>query len=89
MLDGATPASLLLIAHSEFFCLFHVDETCLKLYAFTIVHPTSPCKNVVVYLFFDHCLIVEGSQSLGVVSLIVRLVLLGVEYLCLQELFGH
>ena len=35
MLDGATPAPLLLllfwlIANGELFCLFRVDETCLK-----------------------------------------------------------
>ena len=71
MLDGATPAPLLLIVHCELFCLLHVDDTCLKLYALTIVHPTSPCKHIVVYLLFDHCLLVEGYQLLDVVSLIV------------------
>ena len=71
MLDGATPAPLLLIVHCGFFCLFRVDETFLKLYSLTIVHPTSPCKHIVVYLLFDHCLLVEGSQSLDVVLLIV------------------
>ena len=71
MLDGPTFALLLLIVYCESFCLFHVDETCLKLYALTIVHPTSPCKDIVVYLLFDHCLLVEGSQSLDIVLLIV------------------
>ena len=87
MLDGATPAPLMLIVNCEFFCLFHVDETCFKLYDLNIVHTTSPCKHIVVYLLFDHCLLVEGSQSLDVVSLIVCLVLPGMECFCLQELF--
>ena len=80
MLDGATPAPLLLIVHCGLFCLFRVDETCLKLYALTIDHPTSPCKHIVAYSLFDHCLLVEGSRSLDVVSLIVLIVLLGVEF---------
>ena len=79
MLDVDTPAPLLLIFHCEFFCLLHVDKTCLKLYALTILHPTSPFKYIVVYLLFDNCLLVEGSQLIDVVSLIVLLVLLGVE----------
>ena len=92
MLDGATLAPLLLlpfrlIAHGESFCLLHVDETCLKLYPWTIFNPTSPCKNVLVNLLFHHCLLVEGSQSLYILSLIIRLVLLGVEYFGAQELF--
>ena len=86
MLDGATPAPLLLIVHFGFFCLFHVDETCLKLFALTIVHPTSSYKNIVVYLLFHNFLLVEGSQSIDVVSLMVLLVLLGVECFCLQEM---
>ena len=71
MLDGATPELLLLIVNCKLFCLLHVDETCLKLYALTTVHPTPPCKYIVVYLLFDHCLLVEGSQSLDVVLSIV------------------
>ena len=71
MLDGATPEPLLLIVHCDFFCLFHVDETYLKLYPLTIVRPTSPSKHIIVYLLFDHFLLAEGSQSLDVVSLIV------------------
>ena len=92
MIDGATPAPLLflfsrLIFHCEFLCLFLVDETCLKLYPLSIVHPTLPCKHVIVYLFFDHCLLVEGSQLLDIVLLIVWLVTLGIECFCLKELF--
>ena len=86
MLDIPTFALLLFIVHCESFCLFHVGETFLKLYALTIVHPTSPCKHIVIYLLFDHCLLLEDSQLLDVVFLIVRLVLLGVECLCLQKL---
>ena len=76
MLDGATPAPLLLlllrlIDNGEFFCLLHVDETCLKLYPWTIVHTTSPCKHVLVNVLFHHFLLVEGYQSLYIVSLIV------------------
>ena len=87
MLDGATPAPLMLMVNCEFFCLFHVDDTCFKLYPLTIVHPTLPCNHVIVYLLFDHCLLVEGTQSLDIVTLIVRLVLLRVECFCLRELF--
>ena len=71
MLDGATPTLLLLIVHCEFFLLFHVEETCFELYALTIVHHTLHFKQIFVYLMFDHCLLVEGSQYLDVVSLIV------------------
>ena len=86
------PAPLLLllfrlIYHGELFCLFHVDETSLKLYPWTIVHPTSPCKHVIVNLLCAHCLLVEGSQSREIVSLIVWLVLLCVECFFLQEMF--
>ena len=75
MLDGSTPAPLLLllfqlISHGKFFCIFHVDETCLKLYPWTIVHPTSTLKHVLVIVLFNHCLLVEGSQSIYTVSLI-------------------
>ena len=68
MLDGATPAPLVLllfqlIARSEFFCLFRVDENFLKLYSWNIVHTTSPYKYVIVIFLFYHCLIVEVSQS--------------------------
>ena len=75
MLGGATPALLLfilfqLIDHGELFCLLRVDETCLKLYPCTIVHPTSPCRYVLVN-FFYHFLLVEGYQSFNIVSLIV------------------
>ena len=87
MLDGATPALLLLIVHCELFCLFHVENIFLKLYALTIFHPTSLCKHIVVYLLFDNFLLVEGSQSFDVILLIVRLVLIDVECFCLQELF--
>ena len=34
----------------------------LNLYPWTIVHPISPCKYVLVNLLFYHCLLVEGSQ---------------------------
>ena len=67
MLGGATPAPLLLIVHFEFFCLFRVDKTCLKLYPLTIVHPTFPCKHIIIYLLFDHFLLVEGSQLIDIV----------------------
>ena len=75
-----------LIVSCEFFCLFHVDEDCLKLYPLTIVHPTLPFKNIIVYLLFDHCMLMEGSQLLDIVSLIVCLVLLGVECFWLKRL---
>ena len=92
MLDRSTPSLLLLllfrlISHGELFCLFHVDENCLKLYPWTIVHTNSPCKHILVNVLFDHCLLVEGSQSLYIVSLIVLFVLLGIDYFGLQELF--
>ena len=92
MLDGATPAPLLLllfwlIDNGEYFCLFHIDETCLKLYPCTIVHPTLPCKYVLLNLLFYHYLPVEGSQLFYIVLLIVGLVFLGVECFGLQELF--
>ena len=92
VLDGASQAPLLLpllrlISHGEFFCLFCVDETCLKLYTWNIVHPTSTCKHIIVKLLFHHCLLVEGSQSLYIVSLRIRLVLINVECFVLQELF--
>ena len=92
MLDGATLAPLLLllfqlVAYGGCSCLLHVDETCLKLYPWTIVHPTLPCKHVLVNLLFHHCLLVEGSQLLYIVSLIIQLFLLGVECFGLQELF--
>ena len=92
MLDESTPARLLLllfrlIVHGELFCLLHVDEDCLKLYPWTIAHPTSPCKHVIVDLLFHNCLIVEGSQSLYIVLLIIWLVLLGVEFFVLQKLY--
>ena len=53
MLDGATPAPLLLplfrlIAHGELFWIFNVHETGLKLYPWIIVHPTSPWKHDIV-----------------------------------------
>ena len=92
MLDEATSATLLLllfrlIAHGEFFCLFHVDDNCLELYPWTIVHTNSPCKHVLVNLLFRHCLLVEGSQFIYIVSLIILLVLLGVQCFSLQEMF--
>ena len=92
MLDGATPAPLQLlllwlIAHGELSCLLHVDETCLKLYSWTIVHPTLPCKSVLINLLFLHFLLVEGSQLIDIVSLIIRLVLISDECFGLQELF--
>ena len=78
MLDGATLTPLLLllfrlIAHGEIFCLFHVDETCLKLYPWTIVHTTSPCNHVILNLLFHRYLLVEGSKLLYIVSSILLL----------------
>ena len=91
MLDGATLAPTLLlffqlIVHGEFFCTFHVDETCFKMCPWNIVHAISPCKNIIVYLLFDHYFLVEGSQSLGIILLIVLLVLVSAACFCLQEL---
>ena len=64
-----------LITSGECFRLFHVDETFLKLFPWTIVHPALPCKNVIVNLLFHHCLLAEGFRSFYIVSLIVWLVL--------------
>ena len=67
----------------RFFCFFSVDFSLwvivplpcwwylFKTLSLTIFHPTSTCNHVIVYLLFDHCLLVEGSQSLDVISLIV------------------
>ena len=93
MLDGATPALILLllfwlISIGGFFCLFHVDDPCLKIYPLTIVHPTLPCKHILVIFLFRRFLLMEGSQSLNIVSLIICLVLFVVKCFSLQELFG-
>ena len=52
------------IVHVEFLCFVHVDEICLKLYPWNIVHLTSPCKYILIYLLFYNCLLMEGSQYL-------------------------
>ena len=59
--DIPTSAELLTIQLS--YTHSAVDETCLKLHPWTIVHPTSPCKYVIVIRFLYRCLLVEGSQS--------------------------
>ena len=81
MIYGSTPAPLLLIILwlidcGECFCLVHGDETCLKLYLWNIIHPTLPCKYVLVNLLFYHCLIVECFQSFYILLLIVWIVFL-------------
>ena len=73
-----------LVVRGECLFFFHVYETCLKLYPWTIVHPTSPCKYFLVNLLFYNCLLVEGSQCFYVGSLTCSI---DVECLGLQEMF--
>ena len=77
MLDGATPAPLLLlllrlIANGDFFLLFHVYETCLKLYPWTIVHPTSPYKHVLIKMLFHHYL-PDGMLSVALHRIVANM----------------
>ena len=78
MLDRDTPAPLYLllsrlISYGVCFCLVYVDESCLKLYPWTILHPTLPWKYVLVNFLFCNCLVVEGPQSFYIVLLTVWL----------------
>ena len=63
-----------LIVHGEWLCFVHVDEACLKLYPWNIVHPTLPRKYVLVYLLFCRYLLVESSQPFYILLFIVWLV---------------
>ena len=82
MLWGATPApfplvSLFywLIVHDECLCFVYVDDTCLKLYPWTIVHPTFPWNYVIVSFFFLELSVLACNNCLkvGVVFIYIRL----------------